>query len=651
MKFYSQFNRVLFFVLLSCVGCLNDSRFHLGGAVSGLNGTVILQNQGTDDLTLTADGEFVFPTKLYPFTEYNVSVLTQPTSQTCTVTQASGTLIGSSVTDVSVTCTINSYEITVSGDDNVSISPNTTQTVDYGATPSFVVTANPGYILSETVEGTCPLGSWTDTTYTTGAITSSCSVSFSATNPNAPWYPSVSAFEHYDSGRSHLFSEATFAGDFSGDNTVTTSASNSFPSLYNMVYLDADHIFAYGGGHGDQSESIGAYVTHVGPESVEPVWFTQLVDTSSNGEWDYPGGLGLLDNGFLYVVYGYRLSQIDLDTGDIIATLELPTGEALPENTAYDGLNATADGVLVMKTLYRQAGCGLQGASALVDCPDPTDVPASILISVDPETLTVLDEVTLSDTPSGRLTVSRYENENYVYLSTASSWLRYTVDPAGELGLDATWDPGNVLEVGQTATGTLVVMGDWVIGQTNTTPAETELSVIAVDQGDAQNQFSVKPFLGSSIPALVSTAFAHSAPGGVQANSWSPASVSADVDTHFIYVTDALPGRLAGLSFDAQSGFALIWLATHVTTEAVTIIGSETERLVVGADIPEPQIPGQSTDSFVVWREASTGAEVCRSESLPTMTSGSLIQPYYNGKMFYSGGERDLYLVTPTAVH
>ena len=49
---------------------------------------------------------------------------------------------------------------------------------------------------------------------------------------NAPWYPSLQAFEHYDSGRSHVFSEARFRGSFHGPNTVEEdrSAEGAYPA-------------------------------------------------------------------------------------------------------------------------------------------------------------------------------------------------------------------------------------------------------------------------------------------------------------------------------------------------------------------------------------------------------------------------------------
>lgn len=72
------------------------------------------------------------------------------------------------------------YTISVSGSDTISISPTGEQTVSKGATQSFTVTADDGYTVSSSVTGTCPAGSWSDSVYTTGAITSSCSVIFSS---------------------------------------------------------------------------------------------------------------------------------------------------------------------------------------------------------------------------------------------------------------------------------------------------------------------------------------------------------------------------------------------------------------------------------------------------------------------------------------
>jgi len=59
--------------------------------------------------------------------------------------------------------------------------PNTVQQVNAGGTQSYSVTAATGYTLSSTVTGTCPAGSWSGATYTTGAIVANCTVSFRGT--------------------------------------------------------------------------------------------------------------------------------------------------------------------------------------------------------------------------------------------------------------------------------------------------------------------------------------------------------------------------------------------------------------------------------------------------------------------------------------
>jgi hypothetical protein len=78
--------------------------YTIGGTVSGLVGTVVLQNNGGDNLSLTSNGGFTFPTSITSGGAYAVSVLTQPMGPSCSVTGASGTA-RSNVSAVSVVCT------------------------------------------------------------------------------------------------------------------------------------------------------------------------------------------------------------------------------------------------------------------------------------------------------------------------------------------------------------------------------------------------------------------------------------------------------------------------------------------------------------------------------------------------------------------
>ncbi len=78
--------------------------YTVGGAVSGLTGTVVLQDNGGDNLSVTANGPFTFGTALPGGTPYSVTVKTYPSGQTCTVSNGSGTIAAANVTNVAVTC-------------------------------------------------------------------------------------------------------------------------------------------------------------------------------------------------------------------------------------------------------------------------------------------------------------------------------------------------------------------------------------------------------------------------------------------------------------------------------------------------------------------------------------------------------------------
>ena len=91
--------------------------YNVGGTVSGLTGTVVLQDNGADDLSISSNGTFTFATKVADGAGYNVTVKTQPSSQTCTASSNTGTIAGANVTNVSVVCAVNTYTVggTVSG--------------------------------------------------------------------------------------------------------------------------------------------------------------------------------------------------------------------------------------------------------------------------------------------------------------------------------------------------------------------------------------------------------------------------------------------------------------------------------------------------------------------------------------------------------
>ena len=87
--------------------------YSVGGTLSGLasGASVVLQDSGGNDTTVSANGSFTFSTQVANNAAYAVTVVKQPTGQTCTVTSGSGSVSGANITGVGVTCTINTYTI------------------------------------------------------------------------------------------------------------------------------------------------------------------------------------------------------------------------------------------------------------------------------------------------------------------------------------------------------------------------------------------------------------------------------------------------------------------------------------------------------------------------------------------------------------
>ena len=95
--------------------------YTIGGTLTGLSGTgLVLQLNSGSNLSVSASATtFTFATALAGSSNYNVTVLTQPTtpSQACSVTNGAGTVASANVTNISISCTTNSFTVggTVSG--------------------------------------------------------------------------------------------------------------------------------------------------------------------------------------------------------------------------------------------------------------------------------------------------------------------------------------------------------------------------------------------------------------------------------------------------------------------------------------------------------------------------------------------------------
>ncbi|MDM0111460.1 beta-propeller fold lactonase family protein [Variovorax sp. J22R133] len=111
----------------------------IGGTVSGLASgeQVTLNNNGADPATVNANGSFTFNTPVVHGSNYNVTVLTQPAGQTCTVINGTGTHVTGNITSVGVACSASGFAIggVVSG-----LAAGQTLTLKNRGADAFVVT-------------------------------------------------------------------------------------------------------------------------------------------------------------------------------------------------------------------------------------------------------------------------------------------------------------------------------------------------------------------------------------------------------------------------------------------------------------------------------------------------------------------------------
>ena len=121
----------------------STNTYTVGGTASGLSGTVVVQNNSGDSMTINANGGFTFASPIAEGSTYNVTVQTQPAVQTCSVTNGAGTLGGSDVSNVALNCVTNTTTLSVSATtivpvDGVSAALTVTNT---GANPAVNVVA------------------------------------------------------------------------------------------------------------------------------------------------------------------------------------------------------------------------------------------------------------------------------------------------------------------------------------------------------------------------------------------------------------------------------------------------------------------------------------------------------------------------------
>ena len=166
------------------------SNFTISVAVTGLTGTLVMQDDKSDNLTFTSNITQTFATTYASGSTYTVSVKTPPSGQTCALSSnASGTLTGNITVTATCTTTVQNFTLSVtttglSGgtlvvqddqSDTLSFTSNNKQTftASYASGSTYTVT-----VQSQPTGQTCTLGSNASGTITANTtVTATCAPS------------------------------------------------------------------------------------------------------------------------------------------------------------------------------------------------------------------------------------------------------------------------------------------------------------------------------------------------------------------------------------------------------------------------------------------------------------------------------------------
>lgn len=277
--------------------------FSIGGTVNGMTGTgMVLQNNTGDNLTISANGPFTFPTPVASGKAFSVTVATAPSNpaQTCTVVNGSGTATAA-VTNVQITCTTGTVAIGVTvagltgtglvlqnGTDFLTITGTTTSTqfknaVAFGQAYNVTISTQP---TSPAQTCTVTNGSGTATSGVAVNVQVTCSLGTISIGGSINGFAGGSGFTLQNNGADSL--KITQNGTFTfptlvpvnGPYNVTVSAQPSGPNQTCTVT----------NGTGTAASNV-TNITVVCPAVFHPI------DVSVVGVLGTSGAMQLLDNG------------------------------------------------------------------------------------------------------------------------------------------------------------------------------------------------------------------------------------------------------------------------------------------------------------------------------------------------------------------
>jgi hypothetical protein len=446
------------------------------------------------------------------------------------------------------------------------------------------------------------------------------------------YYPSLNGAEISGADRSGCFPYASFTGSMTGPNQVFAWRSeDDYNGVTFLCTREPGELFLCGGNLPEAKPPVlpGPYVAKVDPTTGKQIWRTYVENANVSGNWIGVNNLNILANGTIVTSWSNQTALLDADTGRILRTGSVPSGEAPPGDSHFKHLTVAPEGTLILKNQTRPADITDQGTMAMVKgVRKHMKLPPSIFVAVDGQTLEVLDTAQLPElaaTPHG---ITMFDGRIAIYTCADEHAYRFFWDPdSKKLSLDESWVVSYLAE-GQSTGDAPGIMGDWITIQTNGIGGKVPSSVVAINQHDPSRMTSVEAF----------------GPLKKLQMSFAPPKTCIDLENDMLYAADAGVGKVAGIILDQGTGEMTIQFVVDDTTLTFQpLIGPKDQRVLVlsnmKGNIPKMNalldvVTGHYTEQ-VTWREAATGRILAESDFFEPLTFNSLIVPGYGGRMYY----------------
>jgi hypothetical protein len=285
--------------------------------------------------------------------------------------------------------------------------------------------------------------------------------------------------EHRDTWRTHA-AAAGLPADLSGRQLKVTTA--EMPPVPMWGYVGADNkVYVLGGApfllnlFTEQilgsarsvseliaeslivSNKVTPYLARIDPATMN----VELLDLSGGTSINYTGGVLVHSNGYLYAIARGVLFKIDPATFTIVSSAPLPVAvnsAGQPnQTTAWNGMQATADGDLILK-----------GFASIA----PGDAP-SILLRVDPDDLSIHAQLRSDEIGTTRFTIANLDGRDYLYAPGKTSMLRFALEKNAFV-LDGNYTQQyRQPDDGSSVASSAVFMGEGVVFANNTEPMAT----------------------------------------------------------------------------------------------------------------------------------------------------------------------------------